>query len=62
MLVSSAPASDRIVEPMIALAGCSKNHRIVVAGAKASNSCWIFSVGDMRAQQPPPMWPSRRSI
>jgi hypothetical protein len=35
MLVSSAPASDRIVEPMIALAGCSKNHRIVVAGAKA---------------------------
>jgi hypothetical protein len=26
---------DRIIEPMIALAGCSKQHRIVVAGSKA---------------------------
>src|ERR1700684_1679773 len=25
---------DRIIEPMIALAGCSKQHRIVVAGSK----------------------------
>jgi hypothetical protein len=30
-----APASDRIIEPMIALASCSKQHRIVVAGSKA---------------------------
>src|ERR1700730_12025090 len=29
------PVGDRIIEPMIALAGCSKQHRIVVAGAKA---------------------------
>jgi hypothetical protein len=28
------PAGDRIVEPMIALACCSKQHRIVVAGSK----------------------------
>jgi hypothetical protein len=28
------PAGDRILEPMIALARCSKQHRIVVAGAK----------------------------
>ena len=28
-------AGDRILEPMIALAGCSKQHRIVVAGSKA---------------------------
>ena len=28
-------AGDRIIEPMIALAGCSKQHRIVVAGSKA---------------------------
>jgi hypothetical protein len=27
-------AGDRIIEPMIALAGCSKQHRIVVAGSK----------------------------
>jgi hypothetical protein len=27
-------ASDRIIEPMIALACCSKQHRIVVAGSK----------------------------
>jgi hypothetical protein len=26
---------DRIIEPMIALAGCSKQHRIVVAGSRA---------------------------
>jgi hypothetical protein len=25
---------DRIIEPMIALAGCSKQHRIVVAGSR----------------------------
>src|ERR1700681_1569416 len=31
----AAPVGDRIVEPMIALAGCSKQHRIVVAGSKA---------------------------
>jgi hypothetical protein len=30
----AAPTGDRIIEPMIALAGCSKQHRIVVAGAK----------------------------
>ena len=27
-------AGDRIIEPMIALASCSKQHRIVVAGSK----------------------------
>lgn len=30
----TTPAGDRIVDPMIALAGCSKQHRIVVAGSK----------------------------
>jgi hypothetical protein len=30
----AAPAGDRIIEPMIALACCSKQHRIVVAGSK----------------------------
>ena len=30
----ATPAGDRIIEPMIALAGCSKQHRIVVAGSK----------------------------
>src|ERR1700730_3755887 len=30
----ATPVSDRIVEPMVALEGCSKQHRIVVAGAK----------------------------
>jgi hypothetical protein len=29
------PAGDRIIEPMIALACCSKQHRIVVAGSKS---------------------------
>ena len=28
-------AGDRIIEPMIALAGCSKQHRIIVAGSKS---------------------------
>jgi acetolactate synthase regulatory subunit len=28
------PAGDRIIDPMIALARCSKQHRIVVAGSK----------------------------
>ena len=28
------PAGDRIIDPMIALACCSKQHRIVVAGSK----------------------------
>jgi hypothetical protein len=28
------PAGDRIIDPMIALASCSKQHRIVVAGSK----------------------------
>jgi len=31
----TAPTGDRIIEPMIALAGCQKHHRIVVAGAKS---------------------------
>ncbi len=31
----STPAGDRIIDPMIALAGCAKQHRIVVAGSKA---------------------------
>ena len=30
----AAPAGDRIIEPMIALACCSTQHRIVVAGSK----------------------------
>jgi hypothetical protein len=30
----TTPAGDRIIEPMIALAGCSTQHRIVVAGSK----------------------------
>ena len=30
----TTPAGDRIIEPMIALASCSKQHRIVVAGSK----------------------------
>jgi hypothetical protein len=37
-LVTSSPVTsvgDRIIEPMIALASCSKQHRIVVAGSKA---------------------------
>ena len=35
MTLSRIPsAADRIIEPMIALAGCSKQHRIVVAGSK----------------------------
>jgi hypothetical protein len=31
----ATPVSDRVVEPMIALEGCSKQHRMVVAGSKA---------------------------
>src|ERR1700730_6110739 len=35
MAPSRATATgDRIIEPMIALAGCSKQHRIVVAGSR----------------------------
>jgi hypothetical protein len=35
MTISRVPsAGDRIIEPMIALAGCSKQHRIVVAGSR----------------------------
>jgi hypothetical protein len=30
----ATPVGDRIIEPMIALACCSKQHRIVVAGSK----------------------------
>jgi hypothetical protein len=30
----ATPAGDRIIEPMIALASCAKQHRIVVAGSK----------------------------
>jgi hypothetical protein len=33
-LSHTTPAGDRIIEPMVALAGCSKQHRIVVAGAR----------------------------
>ena len=33
-LSRTIPAGDRIIEPMIALASCSKQHRIVVAGSK----------------------------
>src|SRR6202022_3724289 len=33
-LSRTTPAGDRIIEPMVALAGCSKQPRIVVAGAK----------------------------
>src|SRR6202048_4645700 len=33
-LSRTTPAGDRIIEPMVALASCSKQHRIVVAGAK----------------------------
>src|ERR1700682_5413694 len=36
----ATPVGDRIVEPMIALAGCSKQHRIVVAGSKAVELRW----------------------
>ena len=35
MSSSQGATGDRIIEPMIALAGCSKQHRIVVAGSKA---------------------------
>jgi hypothetical protein len=31
----ATPAGDRIIEPMIALACCSKQHRIVVSGSKS---------------------------
>jgi hypothetical protein len=31
----ATPEGDRIIEPMIALACCSKQHRIVVAGSKS---------------------------
>jgi len=31
----TTPAGDRIIEPMIALACCSKQHRIIVAGSKS---------------------------
>jgi hypothetical protein len=34
-LSRTASAGDRIIEPMIALAGCAKQHRIVVAGSRA---------------------------
>jgi acetolactate synthase regulatory subunit len=34
ILSLTTPAGDRIIEPMVALAGCSKQHRIVVAGAR----------------------------
>jgi hypothetical protein len=30
----ATPAGDRIIEPMLALASCSQQHRIVVAGSK----------------------------
>jgi hypothetical protein len=31
----ATPTGDRIIEPMIALASCSKQHRIVIAGSKS---------------------------
>src|SRR3982074_1560234 len=34
ILSRTTPAGDRIMQPMVALASCSKQHRIVVAGAK----------------------------
>jgi hypothetical protein len=34
-LSRTAPAGDRILEPMVTLAGCSKQHRILVAGSRA---------------------------
>jgi hypothetical protein len=34
MTTLHTPAGDRIIDPMIALANCSKQHRIVVAGSK----------------------------
>ncbi len=34
-LSRATPTGDRILEPMIALAGCSQEHRIVVAGSKS---------------------------
>ena len=34
-LYRTTPARDRIIEPIIALAGCSKQHRIVIAGSRA---------------------------
>jgi hypothetical protein len=33
--LSSTHAGDRVIEPMIALAGCSKHHRVIIAGSKA---------------------------
>ena len=35
MASSKVATGDRIIDPMIALAGCSKQHRIVVAGSKS---------------------------
>jgi hypothetical protein len=35
MATVRAASGDRIIEPMIALAGCSTQHRIVVAGAES---------------------------
>lgn len=33
--LSSTHAGDRVIEPMIALAGCSKLDRVIIAGSKA---------------------------
>jgi hypothetical protein len=30
------PSSERIIEPMLGLARCSKHHRIIVAGSQRS--------------------------
>ncbi|MEH2511602.1 hypothetical protein V1291_002956 [Nitrobacteraceae bacterium AZCC 1564] len=35
VLSSSSRASDRVIEPMIALSGCSTQDQILIAGAKA---------------------------
>jgi len=35
LLTSSSRTSDRIIEPMIALAGCSKQDQILIAGSRA---------------------------
>jgi hypothetical protein len=36
MVSFKVATGDRIIDPMIALAGCSKQHRIVVAGLKST--------------------------
>jgi hypothetical protein len=49
----AAPVGDRIVEPMIALAGCSKQHRIVVAGSKAVELMLELCIAAAMLARPP---------